>query len=70
MAEEKIMLGLRCKLGLDLDEFKTEFFDIRKKKSNEIDLLLKQDLIYFDNNILRLTDKGFLVANQVILKLM
>lgn len=70
MAEEKIMLGLRCKLGLDLDEFKTEFFDIRKKKSNEIDLLLKQGLIYFDNNILRLTDKGFLVANQVILKLM
>lgn len=70
MAEEKIMLGLRCKLGLNLDEFKTKFFDIRKKKSNEINLLLKQDLIYFDNNILHLTDKGFFVANQVILKLM
>lgn len=69
MAEEKIMLGLRCKFGLDLAEFESQFFDIRKKKKHEINLLLEQGLICIDHNILRLTNKGYLVANQVILKL-
>lgn len=67
--EEKIMLSLRCQNGLDLNEFKDEFFDLLSKKNDEIILLLKNDLIELKDNKIKLTEKGFLVANQVILKL-
>lgn len=69
LAEEKIMLGLRLKKGIDLIEFRKDFYDIEKKKAKELALLLNNGFIEFENNFLRLSDKGFLVSNAVILEI-
>lgn len=68
--EEKLMLSLRCASGLNLCEFNNNFYDILKRKEKEIKFLIKSDLIKIEDGFLRLTDKGFLVANQIILKLL
>lgn len=67
--EEEIMLALRCSKGLDLSRFKTKFHDLLKVKGLEINKLINQEFLALENGFLRLTDKGFLVANQVILQL-
>lgn len=66
---EKIMLSLRCEKGLNLFDFRNEFFDLLKFKNFEINQLMGQDLLKLEEGFLKLTDKGFLVANQIILKL-
>lgn len=68
--EEKLMLSLRCARGLNLCEFNKNFYDIFKRKEKEIKFLIQSDLIKIEDGFLRLTDKGFLVANQIILKLL
>ena len=68
-AEEAIMLSLRTSSGLDVESFTTKFYDILEDKKEEINFLLENNLIYGLPNKIILTDKGFLVANQVILKL-
>lgn len=68
--EENLMLSLRCTIGLNIYEFNNNFYDILKRKEKEIKFLIKSDLIKIEDGFLRLTDKGFLVANQIILKLL
>ncbi len=68
--EEFIMLRLRLKQGLDLNELNKNFGEspvtrIRKKAP----LLKEQGLIDFNGNIISLTEKGFLLSNTVIAEL-
>ena len=65
-SDETIMLSLRTSQGLNLREFKEKFFNLEKYFSNKIDLYLKNGLIIIENGYLKLTDKGMLVANEII----
>jgi oxygen-independent coproporphyrinogen-3 oxidase len=68
--EETIMLGLRTKYGINLDEIKTNFGKDLLKDKNEIILdMLNNKLIKIENNNLIATDLGFTVLNKVILEL-
>ena len=67
--EEEIMLSLRTKKGLDLKKFEKKFYDLEKEKHSKIEMFLKNDLIEIVNNFLSLTNKGFLVANEIIVQL-
>ncbi len=58
--EERFMLGLRLKEGVNLADFPA--LDIQKK----IDLYKKHGLCELENNRLSLTKKGFLVSNEII----
>lgn len=65
-AEETLMLSLRTSEGLNLKEFKENFFDIEKVHAKKIATYLKAGLISLEGNFLRLTGKGILVANEII----
>lgn len=68
--EETIMLGLRTKFGIDLDEIKNEFgIDILKKKNDVINEFLSKGLIKLVYNRLIPTDLGYTVLNKIILEL-
>ncbi|MDD4110416.1 MAG: radical SAM family heme chaperone HemW [Clostridia bacterium] len=69
LAEETIMLALRTSEGLDLVKFRNNFYDLEKKKASELASLLNLGFLEFENNYLRLSNKGFLVANKLILEL-
>lgn len=71
MKEEFIMLSLRTKDGIDLDEYKSEFDEnLAYKKKDTIAKLIKMGfLILTSNNHLICTSKGFLVLNRLILEL-
>ena len=60
------MLSLRTSEGLNLKEFKENFFDIEKVHAKKIATYLKAGLISLEGNFLRLTGKGILVANEII----
>lgn len=68
--EETIMLGLRTKYGIDLDEIKKNFkIDLLKAKKETINNLLANGLINLIYNKIIATDLGFTVLNQIILDL-
>lgn len=68
--EETIMLGLRTKYGIDLDEIKKDFkVDLLKTKKETINSLLANGLINLIYNKIIPTDLGFSVLNQIILDL-
>lgn len=71
MKEEFVMLSLRTKEGIDLEEYKKEFNEnLALKKKDTIAGLIKMGfLILTDNNHLICTNKGFLVLNKLILEL-
>ena len=69
LAEETIMLALRTRQGLDLVKFKNDFYDLENKKKSELARLLNSGFIEFKNNFLSLSNKGYLVANKIILEL-
>lgn len=64
--KEYIILKLRLKDGINLDEFKNKFnkelFNLYK---NELELLIKQGLLIKNNNNIKLTYKGEDLANLV-----
>lgn len=66
-AEEFIMLSLRLKKGLDLDElcerYGESYLSSIKKKAP---LLAEKGLINFDGNALSLTESGMLLSNSII----
>ena len=68
--EEFVMLSLRTSKGLDTDaymaEFNENFLATRKSK---IVALIKSGYLSLENNILKATDKGFLVLNRIIYEL-
>ncbi len=63
---ERIMLGLRTKWGVDLNELKAEFnYEILTKTGGEIDGFLKRGLIQLNGQNLMLTDQGKSFADQI-----
>ena len=64
------MLSLRVESGLNLEKLKANYnVDLLQTKKNEILLLKNLGLIYVENGFLKVTDRGFLLLNQIILKL-
>ncbi|MCK8815915.1 radical SAM family heme chaperone HemW [Natroniella sulfidigena] len=65
--EESMILGLRLKEGILLDQFEkkyqTSIFDLYQ---DELDDLLGQQLIEIKADRMKLTEQGFLLANQVL----
>lgn len=68
--EETIMLGLRTKFGVNINDLKNNFkVDILKTKEKEINELLNENLIVIINDFIIPTDLGFTVLNKIILDL-
>ena len=68
--EETVMLGLRTKYGIDLDEIKKNFkIDLLKTKRETINNLLSNGFINLVYNKIIPTDLGFTVLNKIILEL-
>lgn len=68
-AEETLMLALRTAEGLDLDGYKSLFGkDIIKDKADEIEILT--DYLEVSDGKLKLTDKGYYVMNEIIVRLL
>jgi len=69
--EERIMLRLRTKDGLNLNEYERDFKEnLVQKKKSEISSLIKNKLLVLDSNFnLKATEAGFLVLNEIIRQL-
>lgn len=66
-SEEYIMLHLRLKSGLNIEKTKALFGEVSIKNIlKKAPLLKEQGLINFENNIISLTEKGFLISNSII----
>jgi oxygen-independent coproporphyrinogen-3 oxidase len=64
---EAIMLGLRMRSGINLEQFKKFFqIDLQIKAGSEMERLMKQDLLVMKDGNLTLTDQGVLISNYVI----
>lgn len=64
---ERIMLGMRLKMGLDFDLLQTEYnFTLNKNFWYKANQLKDEGLVDINNNVINLTTKGFLVSNAVI----
>lgn len=68
--EEALLLGLRQKEGIYLEDFKKEFgFDLEEEKRELLDKLTSQSLASKENGNLRLTTLGFYVSDRIISEL-
>lgn len=68
---ELIMLNLRTKFGLDVNMLRSKYnYDILLNKQNQIEKLIKSNLIKIYDNHIIVTNKGYYVLNQIILELM
>ena len=66
LVSEFVFLGLRMMRGVNLIEFKKRFgVNLLSKYAEDLEHLNSLGLIYFDENILRLTSKGALYSNEV-----
>jgi oxygen-independent coproporphyrinogen III oxidase len=69
LLEEIVFLGLRSN-GIDLDKIKKEFdVDFYEKNRNIIDDLLNSGYIKSENRKILLTEKGFLICDEICKKL-
>ncbi len=66
--EEKIMLGLRCRLGFNIEEIKTLGYDISSNKSFQE--FIKKDILKIQNKNVFLSSKYYIVNNQIISSLL
>lgn len=69
--DEKVMLNLRLKSGLNIQSLLVEFpNEITLDKINRLkakaELLSKNELVYFKEGIISLTDRGAVVSNGII----
>lgn len=60
--DEKIMLGLRLKKGINVSDFP----DSKDYMTKKAELLQKSGLLTFENGIISLTPEGFLLSNSII----
>ena len=68
--EEYIMLRLRLKAGLNLNDLTTLYGESATKNIiKKAPLLKEQGFINFENNIISLSEKGFLLSNSIISEL-
>ena len=71
LKEEYIMLGLRLKEGINLNKLKTDFdYDLYNKKRDFINSITMTGHAVLDNELLFLTEKGFLISNYIIAELL
>ncbi len=69
--EEYIMLSLRTDFGFNLTKYKELFSaKLSPEFTREAHNLEKLQLLTIDNDIIRLTKKGYLVSNEIILRLL
>lgn len=68
-AEEVIFLSLRTAKGLDLAEFNQKFYDFNEKNAKTLEKLTNLGLIEIKDGFLKLTDKGVLLENSIIVEL-
>jgi oxygen-independent coproporphyrinogen-3 oxidase len=68
--EDSIMCGLRLvREGLNIPELEKQFeIDFKSMFRTQIDKLQKNGLLKIDNNVLRLSNQGILLGNQVFLE--
>lgn len=69
-SSEYIMLALRLKEGLDFKEYAKKFGSLPENFIKTAKLLEKEELLKLNGNGIRLTNKGMLLSNTVILKLL
>ncbi|MDX6574427.1 MAG: hypothetical protein QOE96_380 [Blastocatellia bacterium] len=63
---ESIFLGLRLMRGLNLADYRTRFgSDLRDEYDSDLDRLIGAGLIEIDEGLLRLTERGALLSNEV-----
>ncbi len=68
--EEALLLGLRQKKGICLENLKKEFgYDLEKEKNELLDKLTDKNFASKENGLLRLTPLGFYVSDRVISEL-
>ncbi|NMA66732.1 MAG: oxygen-independent coproporphyrinogen III oxidase [Clostridiaceae bacterium] len=66
---EKMILGLRLNKGVDLRKVSEEFgVDVVMRYEKSIDTLLKKNLIEIDQKVIKLTERGFDLANSVFVE--
>ncbi len=64
--DERLMIGLRLKQGIDLDKFKIEFpLTLPDKWHQKIDRMIDAGYISLKGNRLALTTKGMLLADEI-----
>lgn len=68
-AEEVVFLSLRTAKGLNLTECNQKFYDFNEKNAKTLEKLTNLGLIEFENEFLKLTDKGVLLENSIIVNL-
>ncbi len=69
--EERIMLGLRTSRGIDLIKFNNDFQDdLVFSKNDDINDLIKLDMIEIKDNFLRIKPDHFGKTNSIIIKLL
>ena len=67
--EEFMFMGLRMTNGISISEFEKRFkIDVKDIYKDSIQYLIEQKLLYINNDILALTDKGIDVSNFVFEK--
>ncbi len=66
--EDKVLMGLRLQEGISLINIKERFG--RKLRSDKLDSLLANGFIEFFNNSLRLSKKGMLLSNELIIRVL
>ncbi len=66
-AEETVMLALRTSTGLKLSDYKLKYLDLEKRYAKKIASYKKNGFIKIEDDFLRLTEKGMLVANEIII---
>lgn len=68
--EETIMLGLRTRYGINIDDIKDKFsINLMETKKDTIEYFLKNNLITINNSTIIPTSQGFSVLNKIILEL-
>ncbi len=66
--EDKVLMGLRLQEGISLINIKERFG--RKLRSDKLDSLMTNGFIEFSNNSLRLSKKGMLLSNELIIRVL
>lgn len=70
LLNERILTSLRTSRGLSFDEINTRFkVDLRKEFESLLDELVKLDMVILEDEHLRLQPNGFLVADEIALRM-
>ena len=65
---ERMLMGMRLMEGIRLDVVSAEFgLDVADRFAGEIKALLRDGLVFLEDPVLRLTEKGYDLANQVFM---